>query len=227
MGQTGQYQNNVGYGNIEYMKCTPENGFFPDLSSVSLERMSYFFGEYMKCTPENGFFPDLSSLSRTDVIFFCSPNNPTGSAALRNQLTQLVLFAKDNGSVIIYDSAYALCWTVVPKELQFSDGFPVAKDFNRIVCTCFNGASNIAQAGDLACLSPEGLEAMQEVIGFYKENTRIKVDTFKSFGFNVYGGKNAPYVWVHFPGQSSWDVFEEILEKTHVLTTPGSGFGSM
>ena len=51
-----------------------------------------------------------------------------------------------------------LGWTVVPKELLFSDGHPVAKDFNRIVCTCFNGASNIAQAGGLACLSPEGLK---------------------------------------------------------------------
>ncbi|GFY95480.1 pyridoxal phosphate (PLP)-dependent transferases superfamily protein [Actinidia rufa] len=80
MGQTGQYQKDVGYGNIEYMKCTPENGFFPDLSTVP----------------------------RTDVIFFCSPNNPTGSAATRDQLTQLVQFAKDNGSIIVYDSAYAM-----------------------------------------------------------------------------------------------------------------------
>ncbi|XP_059445937.1 LL-diaminopimelate aminotransferase, chloroplastic-like [Corylus avellana] len=218
--------------------------------------------EYMKCTPENGFFPDLSSVSRTDIIFFCSPNNPTGAAATREQLTQLVKFAKDNGSIIVYDSAYAmysseglphtifeipgakevaietssfskyagftgvrLGWTAVPKQLLFSDGFPVAKDFNRIVCTCFNGASNIAQAGGLACLSPEGLKAMHEVIGFYKENTDIIVETFNSLGFNVYGGKNAPYVWVHFPGRSSWDVFSEILEKTHVVTTPGSGFG--
>ncbi|XP_035540373.1 LL-diaminopimelate aminotransferase, chloroplastic-like [Juglans regia] len=218
--------------------------------------------EYMKCTPENGFFPDLSGVCRTDIIFFCSPNNPTGAAATREQLTQLVKFAKDNGSIIVYDSAYAmymsednprsifeipgakevaietssfskyagftgvrLGWTVVPKELLFSDGFPVAKDFSRIVCTCFNGASNIAQAGGLACLSPEGLKAMHEVIGFYKENTDIIVETFNSLGFNVYGGKNAPYVWVHFPGQSSWDVFSEILEKTHVVTTPGSGFG--
>ncbi|XP_062147973.1 LL-diaminopimelate aminotransferase, chloroplastic-like [Alnus glutinosa] len=218
--------------------------------------------EYMECTPENGFFPDLSTVSRTDVIFFCSPNNPTGAAATREQLTQLVKFAKDNGSIIVYDSAYAmyasedlprsifeipgakevaietssfskyagftgvrLGWTAVPKQLLFSDGSPVAKDFNRIVCTCFNGASNIAQAGGLACLSPEGLEAMHEVIGFYKENTNIIVETFNSLGFNVYGGKNAPYVWVHFPGRSSWDVFSEILEKTHVVTTPGSGFG--
>ncbi|XP_022149209.1 LL-diaminopimelate aminotransferase, chloroplastic [Momordica charantia] len=218
--------------------------------------------EYMRCTPENGFFPDFSKVPRTDIIFFCSPNNPTGSAASREQLTQLVQFAKKNGSIIVYDSAYAmymsednpssifeipgakevaietssfskyagftgvrLGWTVVPKELLFSDGFPVAKDFNRIVSTCFNGASNVAQAGGLACLSPDGLEAMRGVIGFYKENSSIIMDTFNSLGFNVYGGKNAPYVWVHFPGRSSWDVFAEILEKTHVVTTPGSGFG--
>ncbi|XAR73011.1 LL-diaminopimelate aminotransferase [Bertholletia excelsa] len=234
MGQTRLYQEGFGYGKIEYMKCTPENGFFPDLSTVS----------------------------RTDVIFFCSPNNPTGAAATKDQLTQLVQFAKDNGSIIVYDSAYAmymsddnprsifeipgakevaievssfskfagftgvrLGWTVVPKELQFSDGFPVAKDFNRIVCTCFNGASNIAQAGGLACLSPEGLQGMQKVVGYYKKNTKIIVETFTSLGLKVYGGKNAPYVWVHFPGQNSWDVFSEILAKTHVVTTPGSGFG--
>ncbi|KAL4338824.1 hypothetical protein AHAS_Ahas12G0248800 [Arachis hypogaea] len=235
MGQTGYYQKDVEkFANIEYMRCNPENGFFPDLSSIS----------------------------RPDIIFFCSPNNPTGAAATREQLTQLVKFAKDNGSIIIYDSAYAmyisgdnprsifeipgakevalevssfskyagftgvrLGWTVIPKQLLFSDGFPVAKDFNRIVCTCFNGASNISQAGGLACLSPDGLKAMQDVIGFYKENTNIIVETFDSLGFKVYGGKDAPYVWVHFPGRNSWDVFAEILEKTHVVTTPGSGFG--
>ncbi|KAG6406711.1 hypothetical protein SASPL_134320 [Salvia splendens] len=235
LGQTGLFQKDVEkYANIEYMRCTPENGFFPDLSTVG----------------------------RTDIIFFCSPNNPTGSAASREQLTKLVQFAKENGSIIVYDSAYAmyvsddsprsifeipgakevalevssfskyagftgvrLGWTAIPKELHYSDGFPVAKDFNRIVCTCFNGASNIAQAGGLACVSPEGIKAMHEVVGFYKENTAIIVDTFDSLGFKVYGGKNAPYVWVHFPGRSSWDVFSEILEKTHVVTTPGSGFG--
>ncbi|XP_006347293.1 LL-diaminopimelate aminotransferase, chloroplastic [Solanum tuberosum] len=235
MGQTGQFQKDVEkYGNIAYMRCTPENGFFPDLSSVP----------------------------RTDIIFFCSPNNPTGSVASREQLTKLVQFAKDNGSILVYDSAYAmyicddspksifeipgakevaievssfskyagftgvrLGWTAIPKALLYSDGFPVAKDFNRIVCTCFNGASNIAQAGGLACLSPDGFKAMMDVVGYYKENTQIIMDTFNSLGFKVYGGKNAPYVWVHFPGRSSWEVFSEILEKTHVVTTPGSGFG--
>ncbi|KAJ1692798.1 hypothetical protein LUZ63_009496 [Rhynchospora breviuscula] len=233
MGQTGLYENQR-YRNIEYMRCDPQNSFFPDLSLIS----------------------------NADVIFFCSPNNPTGSAATREQLTQLVQYAKKTRSIIVYDSAYAmyisddcprsifeidgakevaietssfskyagftgirLGWTVVPKELLFSDGFPVAKDFNRIVCTCFNGASNIAQAGGLACLSPEGLKAMQSTINFYRENTQIIMDTFTKLGFNVYGGKNAPYVWVHFPGRSSWNVFAEILEKANVVTTPGSGFG--
>ena len=51
------------------------------------------------------------------------------------------------------------------------------------------------------------------------------METFTSLGFDVFGGKNAPYVWVRFPGQNSWDIFTEILEKAHIVTTPGSGFG--
>ncbi|KAH6833224.1 Pyridoxal phosphate transferases superfamily protein [Perilla frutescens var. hirtella] len=198
LGQTGLFQKDVEkYANIEYMRCTPENGFFPDLSSVR----------------------------KTDIIFFCSPNNPTGYAASREQLTKLVALEVSSFSKYAGFTGVRLGWTAIPKELHYSDGFPVAKDFNRIVCTCFNGASNIAQAGALACVSPEGIKAMHEVVGFYKENTAIIVDTFNSLGFKVYGGKNAPYVWVYFPGRSSWDVFSEILEKTHVVTTPGSGFG--
>ncbi|KAI5661425.1 hypothetical protein M9H77_20748 [Catharanthus roseus] len=167
MGQSGEYED--GYG--KYRKI-----------------------EYMKCGPENNFFPDDYSKRRSDVIFFCSPNNPTGHAATRPQLQQLVDFALQNGSIIVFDSAYAtyisdgsptsiyqipgakkvaievssfskfggftgvrLGWTVVPEELRYSDGFPVRHDYNRIVCTCFNGASNVAQAGGLACLSPQGL----------------------------------------------------------------------
>ncbi|XWS23844.1 hypothetical protein CRYUN_Cryun28dG0049900 [Craigia yunnanensis] len=207
---------------------------------------------YLNCGPENNFFPDLSTTPRTDITFFYSPNNPTGHAASWQQLKQLVVFAKANGSIIVYDSAYAayitdenprsifeihgakevaieissfskfagftgvrLGWTVVPEELLYSNEFPVIKDFNRIVCTCSNGASNIAQAGGLACLSTDG----------YQENAKILVDVFSSLGFNVYGGKNAPYIWVHFPGLSSRNLFSEILEKTNIVTVPGRGFG--
>ncbi|KAL3515561.1 hypothetical protein ACH5RR_022463 [Cinchona calisaya] len=235
MGQTGGFdQESGGYGKIEYMRCGPQNNFFPDLYKTA----------------------------RTDVIFFCSPNNPTGHAASREQLEQLVEFAQENGSIIVFDSAYAayisdesprsiyeipgarkvaievssfskmagftgvrLGWTVVPDELLYSNGFPVLHDFNRIICTCFNGASNVAQAGGLACLSPEGFKALHSVVDYYKENAKILVDSFTSLGLRIYGGLNAPYVWVHFPGSKSWDVFSEILEKTHIITVPGSGFG--
>lgn len=61
----------------------------------------------MQCSPRNNFFPDLSTTSRADIIFFCSPNNPTGHAATRRQLEQLVEFARQNGSIIIHDSAYS------------------------------------------------------------------------------------------------------------------------
>ncbi|CAA7401044.1 unnamed protein product [Spirodela intermedia] len=232
--------------------------------STSFKKETGAYGriEYMRCSPENLFFPDLSATPRTDLIFFCSPNNPTGHAASRAQLEQLVSFAKSNGSIIIYDSAYAsfisdsspksiyevpgakevaievssfskfagfagvrLGWTVIPEELTFSDGSSVGRDFDRIMCTCFNGASSIAQAGGMACLSPQGLKAMKKVINGYKGNAMMLGEAFASAGLEAYGGRNSPYVWVHFPGRRSWDVFGEILEKANVVTIPGTGFG--
>ncbi|CAM8971686.1 unnamed protein product [Rhodiola kirilowii] len=218
--------------------------------------------EYMKCLPENDFFPDLLTTPKTHVIFFCSPNNPTGHAASYQQLEQLVNFARKNGSIIVYDSAYSsyitddspksifeipgarevaievssfskfagftgirLGWTVIPDTLLYSNGFPVIKDYNRIVCTCFNGASRIAQEGGLACLSSAGLEGVSSRIKYYMENARILLDTFTSIGITAYGGINAPYIWVHFPGSSSWDMFAAILKNTHIITVPGCGFG--
>lgn len=219
--------------------------------------------QYMPCDPTNSFFPDLSKVERTDLIFFCSPNNPTGAAATREQLTELVAFAKKNGSIIVYDAAYALyisdrncpksifeiegaetCaletnsfskyagftgtrlgWTVVPEALKFSDGTPVKNAWVRVTSTIFNGASNVAQAGGVACLQPEGLSQIADLVSFYKENAAILRKAFLDLGFSVYGGDNAPYVWVGFPGKPSWDVFAEILDKCDVVTTPGSGFG--
>ena len=219
---------------------------------------------YLPCTPANGFFPDLDAASGADVIFFCSPNNPTGNAASREQLTQLVAFARRTGAVIVYDAAYAiyiedaavprsiyeipgaetcaietcsfskyagftgvrLGWTVVPEALRYADGTPVIADWNRIMTTCFNGASNVAQAGGLACLQPAGLQAMHETVAFYKRNAAIISDALAAIGLEVHGGRDAPYVWVRFPGgRSSWATFEHILAHAHVVTTPGSGFG--
>lgn len=218
---------------------------------------------YMPCTPENNFFPDLSKTPRTDLIYFCSPNNPTGAVATKEQLRQLVAFAKKNRSIILFDAAYSeyiadpalprsifeiegarevaleissfskpigftgvrLGWTVVPAELKYDDGTPVINDWNRIMTTVFNGASNIVQLGGIAALDKTGVEEMRATIAFYMENAKIIKATLDGLGIQTYGGANAPYIWAHFPGQDSWDVFTHILEKAFVVTTPGAGFG--
>ncbi len=223
---------------------------------------------YMPCTAENNFFPDLSVVPDNSLIYFCSPNNPTGAASTREELTKLVEYAKAHGCIIIFDAAYAcfirdeklpktiyeiegarscaieinsfskpagftgvrLGWSVVPKDLVYEDGSSVNADYKRVNTTLFNGASNIAQAGGMAALSEEGMKEMRGLTDFYLENARIIRDTvtsdhFKKLGVEVFGGDNAPYVWVKFPGRKSWDVFDAILDQCNVVTTPGSGFG--
>jgi LL-diaminopimelate aminotransferase len=73
---------------------------------------------YMPCNPSNGFFPDLANTPRADVVYFCSPNNPTGAAATKEQLQQLVDWANENGSIIVYDAAYAPTAHTVPTSLR-------------------------------------------------------------------------------------------------------------
>lgn len=218
---------------------------------------------FMPCQPENQFFPDLTKTPRTDLIYFCSPNNPTGSAATKAQLEALIKFAESNRSIIIFDSAYAnyiqdpllpksiyeiegakkvaieigsfsklvgftgvrLGWTVIPEELKYEDGHSVRADWHRLNSTIFNGASNIAQAGGIAALEEEGLKSISSLTKFYLENARIIKETFEGLGHEVFGGVNAPYLWVRFRGQKSWDVFQEFLDKFQIVTTPGSGFG--
>lgn len=217
----------------------------------------------MTCCPENEFFPDFEALPRTDLIYFCSPNNPTGAVANRSQLESLVRFAEKNRSIIIFDSAYSnyiqdpsipksiyeiagakkvaieinsfsklagftgvrLGWTVIPEELKYDDGSSVKADWNRITSTIFNGASNISQAGGCAVLEENGLQEISSITRYYLENARIIKETLESLGYEVFGGVHAPYLWVRFKGRNSWDVFQHFLDRFHIVTTPGSGFG--
>lgn len=218
---------------------------------------------YMNCTPENNFFPDLKKTKRTDLIYFCSPNNPTGATATRKQLEELVAFAKKNKSIILFDSAYSffirdenlpksifeiedakevaielssfskpagftgvrLGWSIVPEELRYDDGASVNKDWNRVMTTLFNGASNIAQYGGLAAVDDAGFKEMEETINYYLENVKLIKATLEVKGIKCYGGTNAPYIWAYFPGKKSWDIFEKVLNEAFVVTTPGAGFG--
>lgn len=218
---------------------------------------------YMPCVPDNEFFPDLKQVERTDLIYFCSPNNPTGAVASREQLKELVAFAKRNRSIIIFDAAYAcyirdpalpksifeiegaeevaielgsfsklagftgvrLGWTAIPAQLKYDDGYAVKADWQRLTSTIFNGASNIAQQGGYAVLEPEGLQAVEQMAQFYLKNAAIIRNSLEDLGYKVFGGINAPYLWVQFPGHKSWEVFQHFLERYHIVTTPGVGFG--
>ncbi len=219
---------------------------------------------YLSCRKENNFFPDLAELPDVDLLYLCSPNNPTGSVATREQLEAIVKWARKRGSIIIFDAAYSgfiqeadlprsiyeiegadevaievssfsklvgftgvrLGWTVIPKALRFEGGHSVHKDFNRLITTFFNGASVVAQAGGLAALSENGLQEMKKMLTFYLENAHLIKKALTAQGLPVYGGVNAPYLWVDCGGRPSWELFQELLDTTGIITTPGSGFGS-
>ncbi|MDR2509497.1 MAG: LL-diaminopimelate aminotransferase [Spirochaetaceae bacterium] len=218
---------------------------------------------YLPCTPENSYFPDLSVIKQDSLIYFCSPNNPTGAVATYDELHVLVKRAIETNSIIIFDASYCeyihdkglprsiydihgaercaieinsfsksagftgvrLGWSVVPHALKFSGGESVNSDWARVQSTIFNGASNIAQFGALAALDPRGLAEINTLTSYYLRNAEIIRCALEGRGINCTGGKNAPYIWARFPEQNSWAVFERILEKCHVVTTPGSGFG--
>lgn len=218
---------------------------------------------FMPCIPENDFFPDLENVRKTDIIYFCSPNNPTGAAATQTQLKRLVDFAKANQSIIVFDAAYAffvqdpqlprsifeiegakevaieigsfskiagftgvrLGWTAVPKELKYEDGTLVNQDWYRLLSTIFNGASNIAQSGGMAVLDEIGWQETEKLTKFYLENAQIIKAALQQQSLEVYGGDHTPYLWTRFKNRKSWDVFQELLETFHIVTTPGSGFG--
>lgn len=216
---------------------------------------------YLPCLPENGFFPKLTE--DFDLLYFCSPNNPTGAVATKEQLKQLVDYVRTKKAILVFDAAYSsyirdpnlpksiyeiegaqevaielnsfskmagftgirLAWSVVPDALLFEDGTQVRKDWLRIATTFFNGASIIAQLGGLSVLEPQGLKESAKQTDFYLENAQLIKQTLQELGLKPYGGDHAPYLWVPFSGKKSWDVFSDLLEKTHILTTPGIGFG--
>jgi LL-diaminopimelate aminotransferase len=222
---------------------------------------------YLEGNLNNGFIPKPPS-GKVDLIFICSPNNPTGAVATKKQLKEFVDYAIKNKAVIIFDAAYSeyiqdktlpksiyeiagakkcaieiqsfsksagftgvrLGWTIVPKDLSIEDSEvgEINKLWNRRQTTMFNGASNIVQEGGLAVLSNEGQKQTREQIKYYMENAKIISEGLKDLGLKIFGGVNAPYIWVKCPkGLTSWEFFDKLLNETHVVGTPGAGFGKM
>ena len=92
--------------------------------------------------------------------------------------------------------------------------------------TKFNGTSYLSQRAAEAIYTPEGKEQIRKTIDYYMQNAALMLKRFKTLGYEVYGGENAPYVWMKTPhNMPSWRFFDELLNRTHVVCTPGAGFG--
>lgn len=247
--------------------CDPVYPVYVDTNAMA-GRAGDFAGEhwnnlyYMPCLAENNFLPQIPS-EKVDIIYLCFPNNPTGMAATREELKPWVEYAKKNGAVILYDSAYEAfitdsdvphsiyeiegakevaiefrsfsktagftgtrcAYTVVPHELKI-DGTELNGLWNRRQCTKFNGVPYVIQRAAEAVYTDEGQRQTREAIAYYLENAKIIREALTEAGLTVYGGVNAPYIWAKTPdNMKSWEFFDELLEKTGVVTTPGSGFG--
>lgn len=220
---------------------------------------------YMICNEANGFIPEPPR-EKVDLLYLCSPNNPTGAVATHEELKKFVDYALERCAVIIFDASYAefiadpglprsifevegarrcaveinsfskfagftgvrLGWSVVPKDLSAEESEPgeLHRFWLRRQTTFFNGASNIAQRGGVAVLTEEGLRESYGLIAYYMENARIMRESLHSLGLQVYGGINAPYLWLKVPGDlTSWGFFDKLLAEAAVVGTPGSGFG--
>ena len=223
---------------------------------------------YLPCTPENGFIPEPPQ-EHADIIYLCSPNNPTGAVATRAQLEAWVSYALAHKAIILFDAAYEAyiadpaiphsiyeipgarqcaiefrsfsknggftgtrcAYTVVPKSLlaatRTGDYQPLHPLWNRRMATKFNGVSYIVQRAAEALYSADGKAQVAALIEHYMGNARVLVTGAKAAGLTVYGGVNAPYIWVQTPaGYNSWMAFDKILNDANVVITPGSGFGS-
>jgi LL-diaminopimelate aminotransferase len=223
---------------------------------------------YLPTTAENGFDPALPN-QHVDLIYLCSPNNPTGAVMSRASLQRWVDYAHKESAIILFDAAYEAfirepglvhsifeipgarqvaiefrsfsktagftgtrcAFTVIPKELCARDGegkaIPLHGLWNRRHTTKFNGVSYPIQRAAAAAFSPEGSKAVQANIDYYMENARLIRDGLGKAGYRVYGGENAPYIWLRVPeGLTSWQFFDRLLAEANVVGTPGSGFGS-
>lgn len=223
---------------------------------------------YLPCTAENNFNPAPPS-EKVDLIYLCSPNNPTGTTLDKISLKNWIDYAKNNDAVILYDSAYAAYITEknIPRSIYEVDGakdvaiefrsFSKTAGFTGTRCgyvvipenlcgktssgekillknlwlrrqtTKFNGTAYIVQRGAEAIYSDEGQAQIQNLISYYMTNAKIILEGLKSAGLTAYGGINSPYIWLKTPQNiSSWEFFDILLKKFHIVGTPGAGFGS-
>jgi LL-diaminopimelate aminotransferase len=217
------------------LPCHPGNGFFPTMDGAPHIDLLYLSSPNNPtgavATKEQlqtlvGWAKKKGALVIFDAAYSGFIQDPTLPRSIYEiEGADEVAIEVSSFSKLIGFTGVRLGWSVIPKKVCFEGGDSVHKDFTRLITTFFNGASIIAQAGALAALSEQGISEMKRTTSFYLENALLIKKALKPKGFPIYGGENAPYLWVDFDKQNAWDLFHTLLEHTGVIATPGSGFG--
>lgn len=239
IGRTGEADDRGYYKGIVYMPCTEVNGFIPALPTEKVDII------YL-CFPNNptGVVASREELKKwvdyaianDAVIFFDAayeafitdpaiPHSIYEIEGAKKCAIEFRSFSKTAGFTGVRCGL-----VVVPEEVMGSTATGEAYSFNKLwlrrTTTKFNGASYPVQRAAAAVYTDEGWAQTREIIDYYMENARIIREGLAEAGCTVYGGVNAPYIWLKTPGgMSSWDFFDKLLTECNVVGTPGSGFG--
>ncbi len=239
-GRTGEADANGRYSGLVYLPSTAENNFQPELPDEPVDLV------YL-CYPNNptGAVATRAMLERwveyarrheaillydaAYEAFISDPEIPRSIFEIegaREVAIEFRSFSKTAGF-----TGVRCAYTVVPKTLmgRSASGEQVSLHalWMRRHTTKFNGVSYPVQCGAAAVYSPEGRQQVRDLVDFYMTNARLLREGLERTGVEVYGGVHAPYVWIKTPNQmSSWDYFDQLLEQSHLVGTPGSGFGA-
>jgi len=239
-GHTGEADEMGRYGKLVYMPVTAESNFEPVIPTEHVDLI------YL-CYPNNptgtvatremlekwvAYAKEHNSIIFYDAAYeaFISEENVPRSIfeieGAKDVAIELRSFSKTAGF-----TGTRCAFTVIPKGLvgktATGESHSIHALWNRRQSTKFNGVSYPVQCGAAAAYSPEGKEQISELVAFYMHNAKLLREGLTAAGFQVFGGINAPYVWLKTPGDlSSWDFFDQLLEKSHIVGTPGSGFGA-
>ena len=236
--RTGTYSAETGlWSDIVYMPCTRENGFVPDLPDPDA-RVDLIY----LCFPNN---PTGAAIDKPRLQAWVDYANEHGAAIVydaayeayisdpalphsiyecdgaRTCAIEIRSFSKNAGF-----TGTRLGYTVVPRDLKDADGVSLHGLWARRHGTKFNGAPYIVQRAGEAVYSEAGKRETGEQIAFYMENALLLREGLAKAGYEVFGGVNAPYIWLKAPeSMSSWDFFDLLLDRVQLVGTPGSGFG--
>ena len=234
-GRAGDYDEVSGlWSRIIYMPCTAENGFAPQLPE-EIPDLIYL------CFPNN---PTGATVTKDILQTWVDFANKHGSVIIYDAAYEAYISETDIPHSIYECEGARTCaieirsfsknagftglrlgFTVIPKDLV-REGVQVHSLWARRHGTKFNGAPYIVQKAGEAIYTPQGQSEVRELVGYYMTNASYILNGLKEAGYTVSGGINAPYIWLKTPdGMSSWDFFDYLLSKAHVVGTPGAGFG--